>query len=50
MAATRSIGWAGRKPDACRAFDQLNRQFPNAPFDVKLRASRECANAGCPAA
>ena len=45
-----SLTAMGRKPDACKAFDQLARQFPNAPADVKLRAGRERQNAGCPGA
>jgi tol-pal system protein YbgF len=45
-----SLTAMGRKADACKAFDQLARQFPNAPADVKLRAGRERQNAGCPGA
>lgn len=44
-----SLSALGRKGDACKAYDQLARQFPNAPANVKTRAARERQNTGCPA-
>ncbi len=42
-----SLGQLGQKADACRAFARLERDFPNAPGNVKDRASDEKKRLGC---
>jgi tol-pal system protein YbgF len=42
-----SLGALNRKDDACLAFAQLNKEFPDAPATVKRRAEQERTRIGC---
>ena len=42
-----SLAEIGQKEDACRAFLELERQFPDAPTNLRDRASRERQRHGC---
>ncbi len=42
-----SLAEIGQKEDACRAFLELERQFPDAPTNLRDRASRERQRRGC---
>jgi tol-pal system protein YbgF len=43
-----SLTQMGRKSDACKAFDQLGRQYPDASADIKVQTGRARVAAGCP--
>ncbi len=42
-----SLGEVGAKNDACTALNQLAKQFPGAPANIKERAERERKRIGC---
>lgn len=42
-----ALGQLGQKPDACRAFARLGRDFPTAPPTIKDRAGEEKKRLGC---
>jgi len=42
-----ALGQLGQKPDACRAFARLDRDFPTAPATIKDRAGDEKKRLGC---
>jgi tol-pal system protein YbgF len=42
-----SLGEIGAKDDACTAFNQLAKQFPAAPANIKERATSERQRIGC---
>lgn len=42
-----SLGEIGAKDDACTALNQLAKQFPGAPANIKERAERERKRVGC---
>ncbi|WP_119460240.1 tol-pal system protein YbgF [Rhodospirillaceae bacterium SYSU D60014] len=42
-----SLAEIGQTDDACRAFLELSRQFPDAPSNLKERATREGQRNGC---
>jgi len=42
-----SLAALNQKPDACRAYTRVQRDFPNAPQSVKDRLTAERQRAGC---
>lgn len=42
-----SLGEIGSKADACTALNELDKQFPGAPGNIKERAARERGRLGC---
>lgn len=42
-----SLSMLGRRPDACRSFAQLDRDFPIAPANLKAKEAEEKRRAGC---
>jgi len=42
-----ALAQLGQKPDACKTFAQLQKEFPSAPANLKERAQRESQRAGC---
>lgn len=42
-----SLSMLGRRPDACRSFAQLDRDFPIAPANLKAKEVEEKRRAGC---
>jgi TolA-binding protein len=44
-----SLGQTGQKDNACTAFRQLGKQFPDASSAIKDRTARAKQRFGCPA-
>jgi TolA-binding protein len=42
-----SLGNLGQKDNACRAYSRLDRDYPQAPSEVKDRATAEKKRLGC---